>query len=194
MQCYSRVCYAVLCLLLSAQLSLAAFSRAACRNNDCIQQNHLGHWCYHPSPDTELLDLCPDDQLLEIARAHAEPPSVLSRLSLASYPRSVAYYNARTGGYLGNGDWAVENSSAPIEVTICLTGVRAGSGEVITTCYRASGDDDFSSSVHTGLCTIKHSNADRVVRDRCCGPPRSSCPTNGGFFRLNIPSRHIISL
>ncbi|KAH7098953.1 hypothetical protein BKA62DRAFT_711413, partial [Auriculariales sp. MPI-PUGE-AT-0066] len=174
----------LLCVVSLGSLARAAFTQAACRNNDCIQQNHREMWCYHPSPDSETLIPCLDDGLKALAHAHAEPRSLRSLFGSAAYPSSVAYYDSDSLSYIGGGGMGLAEFPASAKVVACLSGVRAGSEEVITTCYRVSGDNDFSYHAHADSCTIKHQNSDKVVRDGCCGPPRSNCPSSGGFLGL----------
>ncbi|KAH7100504.1 hypothetical protein BKA62DRAFT_771528 [Auriculariales sp. MPI-PUGE-AT-0066] len=155
-----------------AHPALAAFSRAACWRNDCIQRNSHNILCFYPSPDPDPKGHieCTDTALRRVLDVHID---FRSRSAL-----STAYYDTETLKVLGGSDWHVPdrpttNNGATAAIAACHTGLVNGT-VFYTTCHFVDKDDDFT--LGYGACGRVHGHDERVLREQCCGWPRNICP------------------
>ena len=157
---------------LLVETASARFTQAACFGNSCIQKNRDGVLCFHPSPfiamEFAANSPCANDTLSMALDRH-------TRKSGIARP-STAYYDAATLTFIGGSDSVVEGTVEP--VVVCHTG-HARNGTFHTLCRWSSGDDDFDSrESQASSCGTLHGYDARVIREKCCGAPRSHCPAS----------------
>ncbi|KAH7102045.1 hypothetical protein BKA62DRAFT_152875 [Auriculariales sp. MPI-PUGE-AT-0066] len=146
----------------------AKISTATCSGGSCVQHNHQNTPCFHPTDEPQQPRLCPDGNLKATLRRHIE----------SKWPvhPSISHYAYDTAVYLGGADWSL-SSRADTAVVLCATGMLPNQ-RFITTCQNVTKDDEFTSpEVATdGECHMLHVQGRSVLKDSCCGPPRSICP------------------
>ncbi|KAH7098228.1 hypothetical protein BKA62DRAFT_378510 [Auriculariales sp. MPI-PUGE-AT-0066] len=150
----------------------ARISHAACSGNHCIQINHQHNLCFHPNPDMNSTSAC----------AFPAVEAVLSKHISLSGSRDVpttAYYNKNSLHFLGGPGWSV--NALPQErdaglIVVCSTGLVGGT-TFLSLCHVSWVDEDFGLPVsNQNRCERIHGHDQRVLREKCCGPPRTICP------------------
>jgi len=166
-------------LLVIVEPATARFSRAQCWKDDCLQPNARKHLCYYPSdtPGFRERRPCSEFKLTSTLETHLDPKNNHNTTT-------TSYYDIRgKPSYLGDAsfsilDWAesVGQDPAFATVVVCHTGLIKDS-KFYTTCRRVVGDDDFGKlAAQKGACGQEHGHDERVLREKCCGSPRSTCP------------------
>jgi len=161
---------------LFASWTSARFTTASCSSdNDCVQPNQDGRICYYPDPNIRSTASCTSPMLKRILTTHIAAGRSSSRTS------SIAYYNNPTGHTLGDANMSVHPqflANNESDIVICTTGI-VDSSHFLTHCRYALSDDDLAVSARSNVtaCREIHGLDTRVVSERCCGPPRSICPT-----------------
>jgi len=180
--------FVIFSLIASSSTANAKLVHASCVGNNCIQSSRNGSLCYYPdTTDRPLLGRCTSQPLSDLVEVH------IAAGDSDEIP-TIAYYNIETGSFLGNSAWSVYSWPQGLNaglIALCSTGHLHGD-TFQSTCRFARDDEDFGKAeVHLQECTRVHGHDERIIREMCCGPPRSVCPTskhknsrrNGGLIR-----------
>jgi hypothetical protein len=159
----------------------AKLSRAACYGNHCMQLNYRSILCFHPNPDVNATSSCRSATLNAVMNHH---------IDMSSSPAipTTAYYDISTLSFLGGPTWSV--NGAPVQlnrglIAVCSTGLVKGS-TFLTTCRVSVADEDFEvATAEDSRCDRIHGHDQRVLREACCGPPRTICPPSRESFWYN---------
>jgi len=150
----------------------AAFTEAACSaDNHCIQRGERGTFCFFPDPESRQSSSCDNERL----RAALVQHELASNAENAS---SIAYYAAPQISFLGGAEVHISprlNADNTTNTIVCTAGI-VHTKLFYTTCRFAVRDNDLADSGRTAACGITYAYDQRVVREGCCGPPRSVCP------------------
>ncbi|KAH7102048.1 hypothetical protein BKA62DRAFT_701262 [Auriculariales sp. MPI-PUGE-AT-0066] len=152
----SRLLIIIIALHALVGIVNAKFSQAACSGGSCLQRN----WQDISSAP------CEDNRLQAALLKHTKDQT-----------SSIAYFTYDTTVRLGDANWPV-SAWAEGSIVLCITGMVLDQ-QFISSCRNVTKDDEFvapDAPEGDDGCHMRHSRGQSVLRDRCCGPPRTLCP------------------
>ena len=133
----------------------ARFTQTTCWNDQCIQQNSVGTWCYIPNSAPLRTTSCNSTN-----PANADMASVME--VHLSQGLSIAYYNGVDNAFLGGANFSVPAN--PGIMRMCVSG-QAGNGQLKTVCVNVLVDNAI---LGDSFCEV--ARGQQNVTDGCYNP------------------------